>query len=442
MHVHFLGIGGTLMGSLSLFAKSLGYKVTGQDQKIYPPISTQLAKHGIEIYEGYELTKYQEVADLIVVGNVMKRGMPIVEQLLISKQRFMSGPQFLANYVLTGKHILAVTGTHGKTTTSSMLAWILEYAGYNPSFLIGGIPNNFEVSARLTSSKYFVIEGDEYDCAFFDKRAKFLHYSPSTLIINNLEYDHADIFPNVAAIQEQFHHLLRIIPGNGCIIVPFQHELIDAVIARGCWSLLQRFGISDGDWQVTAYNSKSWPVIGEFNHLNAVAAIAAAAHIGIKPAIAEQALLSFTGVKRRCEVVAQFNNIKIYSDFAHHPTAIAVTLQAIKANLTKKQRLLAIIEMGSNTMRSTVHKAAIVTAITAADLVYFYHRKPIELDLQAIMANQAKCRGVFQDESLLVKDLLTKVQDNDQLVLMSNGALADLQQKLITGIGAWIKQEI
>lgn len=433
MHIHFLGICGTFMGSLSILAAKLGHKVTGQDAKVYPPMSSQLTEHGIVLYEGYDLAGFQPMADLVVVGNVMKRGMPVIEQLLNSQQKFLSGPQFLAEYVLQHKHVLVVAGTHGKTTTTSMLAWILEYAGLNPGFLIGGVPNNFTVSARFTESPYFVIEGDEYDCAFFDKRSKFLHYQPATLIINNIEYDHADIFRDVLAIQDQFHHLVRIVPASGCIIAPMGGALVDEVLARGCWSKLQRFGVNTGDWQLANITTTTWPFFGEFNYLNALAAIAAAANVGVAPVLAIKALAEFAGVKRRCEVVAQYGNTKVYSDFAHHPTAIKATLVALRAQI-HNTRILAVVDICSNTMRSLVHKNALGPAVAAADRVYFYHSKPIDLDVADIIAKHSNIKGVYQDEATLVAQLLQDLQAGDQVMLMSNGALVGIEGKLAGGL--------
>ena len=430
MHIHFLGICGTFMGSLSILAAKLGHTVTGQDAKVYPPMSTQLTEQGIALYEGYDLAGFEPGADVVVVGNVMKRGMPVIEQLLNSQQKFLSGPQFLAEYVLQYKHVLVVSGTHGKTTTTSMLAWILEYAGLNPGFLIGGVPKNFAVSARLTDSPYFVIEGDEYDSAFFDKRSKFLHYRPSTLIINNLEYDHADIFRDVLAIQDQFHHLVRIVPESGCIIAPIGSKLVDEVLVRGCWSKLQRFGVNTGDWQLANISANNWPFFGEFNYLNAMASIAAAVNIGVDQAIAIKALTEFTGVKRRCEVVAQYGNTKVYSDFAHHPTAIKSTLDALREKIQNKHRILAVVDICSNTMRSLVHKDALGPAVAAADKVYFYHSKPIDLDVAGIIAVHSNIQGVYQDEAVLVAQLMQDLQDGDQIMLMSNGALVGIEGKL------------
>ena len=429
MHIHFLGVCGTFMGSLSILAAKLGYKVSGQDLNVYPPMSTQLAQHGIEIIPGYEAAGMPPTADVIVVGNVMKRGMPVIEQLLRGKQRFYSGPAFLAEHILQDKHVLVVSGTHGKTTTTSMLAWILQFAGLNPGFLIGGVANNFNVSAKLTESRYFVIEGDEYDCAFFDKRSKFLHYKPSTLIINNIEYDHADIFRDVRAIQDQFHHLLKIVPDNGCVIAPQ-----DA--ADGVWSQVQRFGVKSGDWQLADFAVQAWPFWGEHNYLNALAAIAASVHIGVDPQLAMQALSKFAGVKRRCEVVGKFNDTYIYSDFAHHPTAIKLTLAALRGKIAQSTRILAVVDICSNTMRSRVHADVLGDAVQDADLVYFYHSKPIELDAISIMQQQSNITGVYQTAEQLIAAVMRDFAPGDQIMLMSNGALAAIEEKLTNAISS------
>ena len=429
MHVHFLGICGTFMGGLSILASKMGHKVTGQDLLVYPPISTQLKEHNIDIYKGYELDGLPNGADLIVIGNVMRRGMPVIEYLLEQNRLLISGPEFLYKYILQDKYTLVVSGTHGKTTTTSMLAWILEYAGLEPGFLIGGIPKNFNVSARISNSKYFVIEGDEYDSAFFDKRSKFIHYKPNVLIINNIEFDHADIFKNIAAIQDQFHHVIRTVPSSGCVIVPEKDPMVAEVLERGCWSNLKHFAIDNNA------SIKEWPFFGQFNYLNAFAAITAASFMGIDIATAAQALTKFAGVKRRLEQIANFGDIYIYDDFAHHPTAIECTLQALRANIKDQGRILAVLDICSNTMRSGENKNRLAAATDIADSVYFYHDKPIAWDItNTLNALHKKTQGVFTQSDTLIDKLLEEVQVGDHVVLMSNGAFAGIHNKLIEAL--------
>lgn len=400
MHVHILGIAGTFMAGLALLAKELKFKVTGSDRAIYPPMSNQLSENGIQFVEGYGVEQLTPMPDIIVAGNVMTRGMPIIEALLNQGIRMLSGPQFLAQYILPKRHVLAVSGTHGKTTTSSMLAWILESASLAPGFLIGGIPNNFGVSARLgkndsNETSYFVLEADEYDSAFFDKRSKFVHYGPRTLIINNIEYDHADIFPDLAAIETQFHHLVRTIPSQGLIIVPENDAVVERVLKRGCFTpvvkfqtvpvqsqeqnatlLTAKFLSSDGSsFEIyraqKCLGSVEWQLLGKHNVSNALAAIQAAEHVGVSIAAAAKALCHFASVKRRLEVKGQVGEVTVYDDFAHHPTAIATTLAGLRAKVGTNQKIIAILEMRSNTMRAGFHQDHLPTSFRDATEVYF-----------------------------------------------------------------------
>ena len=379
MHIHILGICGTFMGGIAALAKAAGHTVTGCDSNVYPPMSTQLEAMGIELISGFDADQLSLAPDLYVIGNVVKRGMPLMEAILDQGLPYVSGPQWLAEHVLAGRWVLAVAGTHGKTTTSSMLAWILEDAGLAPGFLIGGIPENFGVSARLPGapraepggqSPFFVIEADEYDTAFFDKRSKFVHYRPRTAVLNNLEFDHADIFADLAAIETQFHHLVRTVPGKGRLVVNGREASLDRVLARGCWTPVERFGES-GEWSCGPVDADgacdillvgmpqgrlNWSLLGEHNRLNALAAIAAARHVGVPPAVAIDALSRFANVKRRMEVKGVAGGVTVYDDFAHHPTAIATTLAGLRAKVGAA-RILAVLEPRSNTMKLGTMKA-------------------------------------------------------------------------------------
>lgn len=417
MKIHILGICGTFMGSLALLAAKLGMRVTGQDQNVYPPMSTQLEEQGISLISGFDVSDLPSDVDCIVVGNVMCRGMPIVEHILNHKLTYLSGPEFLAKYILKDQHVLVVTGTHGKTTTSSMLAWILQYAGLEPGFLIGGIPNNFGISASVGAGKYFVIEGDEYDCAFFDKRSKFLHYRPQTLIINNIEFDHADIFKDLEAILVQFHHLLRIVPSEGLVVHNAADQNVQEVITRGCWTKKAAF-----DQQGITIPEN---IIGTHNQLNAKAAIAAASNVGIPTEVALAALQNFSGVKRRLELKGEVNNIKIYSDFAHHPTAIKTTIAGL---LSTARRVIAIVDLCSNTMRAGVHKDHLVPATSAAAATFFYSKEAL--------AWTASLTNVFTDQQQLAQQLRQTLQPGDNVLLMSNGAFEGFAQVLIDLIPA------
>ncbi len=443
MHVHILGICGTFMGSLALLARELGYRVSGADQNVYPPMSVQLADAGIELHEGYDGEQLAALApDLVVVGNALSRGVPVIETLLDSGLRYCSGPAWLAEHVLRERWVIAVAGTHGKTTTSSMLAWILEHAGLAPGFLIGGVPGNFPVSARLGDGRHFVIEADEYDTAFFDKRSKFVHYSPRTVVLNNLEFDHADIFDDLAAIQRQFHHLLRIVPPTGTVLLADQPSLRE-VIDMGCWSSTEflsgpqspwRYDIDSGGALQLACEGQAqridWQLRGEHNAQNAVAAIAAARQLGVDPKVAATALASFTGVKRRLELIATMAGIQLYDDFAHHPTAIRLTLEGLRAE-GAGGRIIAVIEPRSNTMRSGVHNETLAAAVASADLAWWQ----VEADadalapLRAALVNDARNR-LCDDVDQIVAQLVAEAHDGDRIVIMSNGGFGGIHGRL------------
>lgn len=443
MHIHILGICGTFMGSLAVLAKELGYKVTGSDANVYPPMSTQLEAQGIELLQGYLPEHLQPTPDLVVVGNAMKRGNPAIEYMLNQNMPYTSGPQWLAEHVLQGKHVLAVAGTHGKTTTSSMLAWVLEAAGLKPGFLIGGVPQNFAISARVGESKYFVIEADEYDCAFFDKRSKFVHYHPRTAILNNLEYDHADIFPDLAAIEKQFHHLVRTIPSEGLIVYPSSEEALQRVIEMGCWTPTET--TEQGDWQakllepdgskfeVYFHNqlcgTVTWSLTGKHNVNNALACIAAAKHVGIEPQTATQVLGQFKNVKRRMEKVAEVNGITIYDDFAHHPTAIATTLDGIRKHIGNQQ-LIAIIEPRSNSMKLGAHREGLAESATLADQAIWYAPANLGWDLAATVKQSNTPSIVCDSLEAIIETVKQQAKTGAHIVVMSNGGFGGIHQKL------------
>jgi UDP-N-acetylmuramate: L-alanyl-gamma-D-glutamyl-meso-diaminopimelate ligase len=448
MHIHILGVCGTFMGSLAQLAKASGYRVSGSDTNVYPPMSTQLEKAGIELIEGYDPSQFDPIPDLVVIGNALSRGNPAVEYVLDNRIPYTSGPQWLCDYFLKEKWVLAVAGTHGKTTTSSMLAWILEYAGMKPGFLIGGVPNNFDVSARLGDSPFFVVEADEYDSAFFDKRSKFVHYRPRTAILNNLEFDHADIFADLNAIQTQFHHFVRTIPGKGLIITPSGDANVQEVIDRGCWSELQSLG-DQGDWEMSLteadgsvfsvsfqgkrQGSVRWGQTGVHNALNGLAAIAAARHVGVKPAIACEALCQFMGVKRRMEKLATINGISVYDDFAHHPTAIATTLEGIR-NKVGNETIIAVIEPRSNTMKLGVHKDTLAEATKLADQVLWYQPDNIDWSLAEVVSGGSAPAKVVDDIDVLIKQTLKRTDGLTHIVVMSNGGFSGFHGKLVKAL--------
>jgi UDP-N-acetylmuramate: L-alanyl-gamma-D-glutamyl-meso-diaminopimelate ligase len=447
MRIHILGICGTFMGGIAAIAKEAGHVVSGADQNVYPPMSTQLEALGIELVDGYEAPIAADV-ESIVVGNTLSRGKPVVEALLSSGRAYTSGPEWLADHVLRDKWVLAVAGTHGKTTTSSMLAWILECAGLSPGFLIGGVPANFGISARLGGSKYFVVEADEYDTAFFDKRSKFVHYRPRTLIINNIEYDHADIFSDVDAIIWQFHQLLRTVPGNGLIVVNGKDSNIERLLKRGVWTPLATFSANDraARWfgaydsigmesrfsiyeQGVTRGSGRWSLLGQHNLENALAAIAAAGHVGVAPGTALQALAQFKGVKRRLELRGTFAGITLYEDFAHHPTAIALTLQGVRS-LAPQRRIVAVMEPRSNTMRMGVHRETLHGSFAAADRVFVLAAADLGFDPEEALAPLGERLVVAADVQTLLKRLLAQLKEGDQVVLMSNGSFQGLPRLL------------
>lgn len=450
MHIHILGICGTFMGSLAQLARARGFKVTGADHNVYPPMSTQLQQAGIELIDGFDEQQLKLKPDAYVIGNVVSRGNPLMEAILNAGSRFISGPQWLAENILQDKWVLGVSGTHGKTTTATMLTWMLEYAGMSPGYLIGGVPGNFACSARLGESDFFVIEADEYDTAFFDKRSKFIHYRPRTLILNNLEYDHADIFPDLAAIQTQFHHLIRTVPGDGLIISPQGEPDIECVIERGCWTPRQTTALQGpANWQLqdaaadgglfkvafegVVQGEVSWSLTGAHNMQNALSAIAAARHVGLAPSLACEALRHFKGVKRRMEVVAQLQHVSLYDDFAHHPTAITTTLAGLRAKVGEAH-ILAIIEPRSNTMKMGVHKEQLAQAAQAADFAIWYQPALMEWRLEDYLAgDNLVCRST--DEIIAATlQYLDRFGNSAvvplHIVVMSNGGFEGIHGRL------------
>ncbi len=447
MRVHILGVCGTFMGGIAAIAKQAGHDVSGADQNVYPPMSTQLASLGIKLVDGYE-APIDAGVESVVVGNALSRGKPVIEELLDSGRAYSSGPQWLAEHVLRDKWVLAVSGTHGKTTTTSMLAWILEFAGLEPGFLIGGVPSNFGISARLGGSKYFVVEADEYDTAFFDKRAKFVHYRPRTLIINNIEFDHADIYSDIDAIVWQFHQLLRTVPGNGLVVANGKDANIARLVKKGIWTELATFSASDTDarWFASydsigeesrfsvfekgvACGTGRWSLLGQHNLENALAAIAAAQHVGVAPDVALAALAEFKGVKRRLELRGTFGGIGLYEDFAHHPTAIATTLAGLRSR-APGQRIVAVMEPRSNTMRMGVHRDTLHGSFADADRVFVLGSADLGWDPAAALAPLGKRLRVASDVQALLQSLLAELAAGDQVVLMSNGGFHGLPQLL------------
>ncbi|OUL57177.1 UDP-N-acetylmuramate:L-alanyl-gamma-D-glutamyl-meso-diaminopimelate ligase [Pseudoalteromonas ulvae] len=444
MHIHILGICGTFMGGIAALAKSLGHTVTGSDLNVYPPMSTQLQELGISLTQGYDPSQLEPHPDMVVIGNAMSRGNPCVEYVLEKGLPYTSGPEWLKQHLLQDSWVLAVAGTHGKTTTASMLAWILEYAGLKPGFLIGGIVQNFGVSARLGETPFFVIEADEYDTAFFDKRSKFVHYLPRTVILNNLEFDHADIFADLAAIERQFHHLMRIVPQNGKVVYPSDDEALNRVMAQGCWSETEQLG---HDWSYELLQADSsvfkvklagktlgevhWQAMGEHNVKNAVMAIAAARHVGIPVESSIDALAEFISPKRRMELKATVADINVYDDFAHHPTAIKTTLAGLRAKVGS-QKIHAILEPRSNTMKMGVHKDTLLNSLAAADVTYLFEPKQLDWSLhQAADKADALCFDTVDD---IVIALLERVSPGDQVLIMSNGGFDGIHQKIITAL--------
>jgi len=455
MHIHILGVCGTFMGSLAQLAKALGHRVTGSDVNVYPPMSTQLEQAGIELMQGFDPAHLQPAPDLVVIGNAMSRGNPAVEYVLNQGIAYTSGPQWLRDHVLQGKWVLAVAGTHGKTTTSSMLAWILEYAGMAPGYLIGGVTKNFPTSARLGDTPFFVVEADEYDSAFFDKRSKFVHYNARTVILNNLEFDHADIFPNLAAIQKQFHHLVRTVPSNGLLISPSNDKALADVIAQGCWTPQQQFSVIDetetpennpAEWQAkllapdgssfaVLHNGETiaqvnWEQTGIHNVNNGLAAMIAARHVGVTPEHSAKALEQFAGVKRRMECLADVHSVKVYDDFAHHPTAIKTTLAGLRAKVGE-EKIIAIIEPRSNTMRMGVHKNALNKSVTDADDVLWYQPANADWAMDEVVNKSPVPAKLLRDLDELIHCAISLSEANTHIVIMSNGGFGGVHQKLI-----------
>jgi UDP-N-acetylmuramate: L-alanyl-gamma-D-glutamyl-meso-diaminopimelate ligase len=453
MHIHILGICGTFMGGIAAIAKQLGHRVSGCDTNVYPPMSTQLEALGIELKQGYLVEHLNDEPDLVIVGNAMSRGNPMVEHVLDRNIAYNSGPQWLLENVLKDRWVLAVSGTHGKTTTSSMLTWILEYAHMKPGFLIGGIPQNFDCSARLGDAPFFVIEADEYDTAFFDKRSKFVHYRPRTLVINNLEFDHADIFDDLTDIQRQFHHLIRAVPSNGLILSPKNEQAINDTLVQGCWTptevsvdnndknsgwhaeKLQ----ADGSEYIVSFKGQvqgtvKWNLIGDFNIDNGLMAIAAARHAGVPAHIAIEALAEFINTKRRLELKGTVNNIRVYDDFAHHPTAIAKTLAGVRANVGDKNRIIAVLEPRSNTMKSGVHKDTLARSLSDADQVFIFQGDQVQWSVDELITDCRQSCIVGNDLDKLIVNITTAAQAGDTIVVMSNGGFGGIHDKLLNAL--------
>jgi len=450
LHIHILGICGTFMGGIAVLARQAGHKVTGSDANVYPPMSTQLEQQGIDLMQGFDASQLEPQPDQVVVGNVMTRGNDAVEYMLNKGIRYNSGPQWLAENVLKDRWVLAVAGTHGKTTTSSLLAWILEYAGLNPGFLIGGVPANFGVSARLGEGPFFVVEADEYDTAFFDKRSKFVHYHPRTLIMNNLEFDHADIFEDLDAIKKQFHHLVRTVPGEGLLVVNAEEDNLNDVLGQGCWTPQERFSeVTESDWRIANVsadgrrfdvyfnNEKQGQVkghmLGKHNRMNALAAIVAARHAGVPVAQSIEALAHFKGIKRRMEVRGEVKAITVYDDFAHHPTAIKETLQGLRAAVGDAS-IWAVLEPRSNTMRMGVHKQQLAASLADANRVVLYQPEGLNWDMQPVIDELGDKGQLFNQIDDIVAMLVEKACAGDHILVMSNGAFGSIHQKILDAL--------
>ena len=437
------------MGGIAALAKALGHEVAGSDTAVYPPMSTQLEALGIRLHEGYKPEHLYPAPDVVVIGNALSRGNRAVEYVLAQGLPYVSGPQWLYANLLKDRHVIALAGTHGKTTTTAMTAWILECAGLKPGFLIGGVARDFEVSARLGEGRHFVVEADEYDTAFFDKGAKFLHYRPRTAVLNNLEYDHADIFPDLASIEAQFHQLVRSVPGNGLLVVNGADASLARVLEKGCWTPVERFGAADAEWRTadmsadgrrfellyrgTRVASIRWELLGEHNAQNALAAIAAARHAGVEPARAAEALGRFRGVKRRLEVRAEVDGVTVYDDFAHHPTAVTATLAALRARVGS-ERILAVLEPRSNTMKMGVHRDTLAKALGAADRVFVYAGGSIGWDVAEALRPLGTRASVLKDVDGLVETVGAELQRGDHVLIMSNGGFGGFHEKLIDAL--------
>ncbi len=446
MRIHILGICGTFMGGLAMLARALGHEVTGSDNNVYPPMSTLLEKQGIDLTEGYDVSQLDPAPDLVIVGNAMTRGNPCVEAVLERNIPYLSGPQWLHNYVLRDRWVIAVAGTHGKTTTAGMTAWILQACGLEPGFVIGGVPGNFDVSANLGKTPFFVIEADEYDSAFFDKRSKFVHYAPRTLILNNLEFDHADIFDDLRAIQKQFHHLIRIVPGSGKILFPEHDANLKQVLAMGCWSEQESVG-DGGHWQAKKLKPDAshwevlfdgervaevnWALVGEHNMHNGLMAIAAARHVGIKPEDAGKALNDFINARRRLELRGESNGIQVYDDFAHHPTAIHATLAALRSKVGGRARILAVLEPRSNTMKMGINKDDLAPSLGRADEVFLLQPAHIPWQVAEVADACVQKASWSADVDTLVEMIAKSAQPGDTILVMSNGGFGGIHQKLL-----------
>ncbi len=452
MHIHILGICGTFMAGIAAIAKAAGHRVTGSDRNVYPPMSTQLESLGIGIVQGYEAAQLEPRPDVVVVGNVMSRGVPVIEALLDSGIPYVSGPEWLSRTVLADRWVIAVAGTHGKTTTSCMLAWILEHAGLSPGFLIGGVPGNFDTSARLGAEPFFVIEADEYDTAFFDKRAKFVHYRPRTLVLGNLEFDHADIYPDLASIQRQFHQLVRMVPASGRIIANGADPNLAAMLALGCWTARETFSRAGGaqwsarplgdDWSCfevlergAALATVEWALYGAHNADNALAAIAAARHAGVPVAVAAAALRGFRGIKRRMELRGEIAGIRVFDDFAHHPTAIATTIDGLRRRAAGS-RIVAVLEPRSNTMKMGVHRDTLAAALAAADEIWLYTPADLGWDAAGALASLGGRAHCSASVEALAGQLVSSLRAGDQLLIMSNGGFGGLHDKVLAGLAA------
>ncbi len=449
MHIHILGICGTFMGGVAALARAAGHTVTGSDRNAYPPMSTQLEQLGISVLDEDYARQFEPRPDCVIVGNVMSRGRPVVEQLLESGIPYFSGPEWLSRYVLLDRWVLAVSGTHGKTTTSAMLAWILEFAGMNPGFLIGGIPSNFSVSAQFGKAPFFVVEADEYDTAFFDKRAKFVHYRPRTLVITNLEYDHADIYPNLAAIQWQFHQLLRCVPGNGLVISNADSRAIAETLEMGCWTPVESFASqADATWQVQleasdqklivlrdgkVQGSGDWEPIGRHNAENALAALLAARHAGVPLEQGFAALANFKGVKRRMEIRGTESGVTVYDDFAHHPTAIRESISGLRSRVGDV-RIVAILEPRSNTMKLGVHCDQLAGSLSGADSIWLYQPADLGWDISSVANELGADTDICTSIDTLVEKLAGDSRPGDHLLIMSNGDFGGIHERLLDAL--------
>jgi UDP-N-acetylmuramate: L-alanyl-gamma-D-glutamyl-meso-diaminopimelate ligase len=455
MHVHILGIAGTFMGGIAAIAKAAGHRVTGSDRAVYPPMSDQLMALGVDFVQGYDALQLDLRPDVVIVGNALSRGVPVIEEMLNRGLPYVSGPQWLAEQVLRERHVIAICGTHGKTTTTSMLAWILEHAGLAPGFLIGGVAANFDTTARLGKSPFFVIEADEYDTAFFDKRAKFVHYRPRTAVLNNLEYDHADIYPDVAAIRWQFNQLLRSVPASGRVLVNGADANLAMTLAAGCWTPTETFALSDADWSARVEPGSAhrrfeilvhgqpagvvdWPLLGEHNVMNALAAVAAANQAGVEAARAARALCEFRGVKRRMEILGTASGVTVYDDFAHHPTAMLASVGALRGSVGGA-RIIAVVEMRSNTMKLGVHREQLAASVAGADQCWFLAPPDLGWDLATALSTLGERAHTAATIEALVDSLGPQLRAGDHVLIMSNGGFGGLHGKLLALLQARVR---